>query len=540
MKFKLIVICILGVIAFSGCKKFDEYLDKAETGGLSEEEVFGDYVQTERYLANVYSQLPNEWMPVNSFTYAAASDEAKCPVVYFNGPQVFTRGLISPNHNPVDGWASLYAAIRKVNRFIEKIDAVPVKSATQTAGKSRMKGEAYFLRAFFYAELHKRYGSVPVIDRVLQISDNLNIPRNSEEELVRFIVDDCNEAAANLLPVNTSANIGRATQGAALMLKSRVLLYAASLLHNPTSDVQKWQRAATAAEDVMKLNLYQVDGDYKGLFHKRTATNIIFQSTMNNTAWVQQMFVPSQGGLGWIQPLQNLVDDYEMKNGLKPGDAGSGYDASNPYANRDPRLAASILYNGSTWRDNVIETYVDGLDGLVSAEGAKTQTGYYLRKLLDENGSMTPDNRPGDHFWVYMRYEETLLNFAEARNEALGAPDNSVYDAVNAVRTRAGVNMPALPVGLNKEQMRERIRRERRVELAFEGFRFWDIRRWRIGKSVMREARGMRIVKQGGGSLSYTPFLVESRIYEDAFDLYPVPQSERNRNTALDQNDGYN
>lgn len=540
MKFKLIMICILGILTFSGCKKFDKYLDKAETGGLSEQEVFGDYVQTEKYLANVYSYLPNEWMPVNSFTYAAASDEAKCPVVYFNGPQVFTRGLISPNHNPIDVWASLYAAIRKINRFIEKIDAVPAKNPTQIAGKSRMKGEAYFLRAFFYAELHKRYGRVPVIDRVLQVSDDLNIPRNSDEELVRFIVDDCNEAAANLLPVNTSANIGRATKGSALMLKSRVLLYAASLLHNPGLDLQKWQRAADAAEDVMKLNLYQVNGDYKQLFNKRAASNIIFQSTFNNTSWVQQMFVPSQGGLSWIQPLQNLIDDYEMTNGLKPDEAGSGYDANHPYANRDPRLAASIIHNGSIWRENVIETFVDGVDGLTSAEGAKTQTGYYLRKLLDENGSMTPDNRPGDHFWIFMRYEETLLNFAEAKNEALSSPDKSVYDAVNAVRTRVGINMPELPAGLTKAQMRERIRREKRIELAFEGFRFWDIRRWRIGKSVMREARGMRAVKQGGVDFSYTPFLIESRIYEDAFDLYPIPQSERNRNNALDQNNGYN
>lgn len=539
MKFKLIMICILGILTFSGCKKFDEYLDKAETGGLTEQEVFGDYVQTEKYLANIYSHLPNDWMPTNSFTYAAASDEAKCPVIYFNGPQVFTRGLISPNHNPIDVWASLYAAIRKVNRFIEKIDAVPAKNTTQIAGKNRMKGEAYFLRAFFYAELHKRYGRVPVIDRVLQVSDNLNIPRNSEDELVRFIVDDCNEAAANLLPVNTAANIGRATKGAALMLKSRVLLYSASLLHNPSSDVQKWQRAADAAEDVMKLNLYQVDGDYKQLFHKRTGSNIIFQSTFNNTSWVQQMFVPSQGGLGWIQPLQNLVDDYEMTNGLKPDEAGSGYDANHPYANRDPRLAASIIHNGSVWKENVIETFVGAEDGLTSAEGAKTQTGYYLRKLLDENGSMTPANMPGNHFWIFMRYEETLLNFAEAKNEALSSPDKSVYDAVNAVRTRVGIQMPALPTGLTKVQMRERIRRERRIELAFEGFRFWDIRRWRIGKSVMREARGMRVVKQGG-DFSYTPFLVESRIYEDAFDLYPIPQSERNRNTALDQNNGYN
>lgn len=540
MKFKILMICIIGITAISGCKKFDEYLDKAETGGLSEKEVFGDYVQTERYLANVYSGLFNEWMPANSFTYAAASDEAKCPVIYFNGPQVFTRGLISPTHNPIDAWADLYASIRKINRFIEKIDEVPVLNASQSTGKARMKGEAYFLRANFYTELYKRYGGVPLVTKVLQISDDLNIPRNTEEEVVRFIVDDCNEATSMLPPVHTSANIGRATKGAAMMLKARVLLYAASLLHNPSGDVQKWERAATAAEDVMKLGVYNVDGDYAGLFHKRTAPNIIFQSTMNNTNWLKQMFVPSQNGTAWIQPLQNLVDDYEMKNGIKPGDPGSGYDGNNPYADRDPRFAASIIYNGSDWKGAAIQTYVGGLDGLVSAEGAQTQTGYYLRKLVDENGSISPDNRPGDHYWVYMRYEENLLNFAEAKNETLSAPDNSVYEAINKVRTRVGIAMPGLPAGLTKVQMRERIRRERRIELAFEGHRFWDIRRWRIGKSVMREARGMRITSTGGGNFNYTPFLVESRIYEDAFDLYPIPQSERNRNTALGQNDGYN
>lgn len=540
MKLRLITICIIGIITVSACKKIDGYLDKAETGGLSEKEVFGDYVQTERYLANIYSGLFNDWMPTNSFTYAAASDEAKCPVVYFNGPQVFTRGLVSPTHNPIDAWADLYASIRKVNRFIEKINDVPALNASQVTGKTRMKGEAYFLRANFYAELYKRYGAVPLVSKVLQINDNLNLPRNAEEEVVRFIVDDCNEASENLPAVQTAANIGRGTKGAAMMLKSRVLLYAASLLHNPSGDVQKWQLAADAAEDVMKLGLYHVDGDYAGLFHKRTASNIIFQSTMNNTSWLKQMFVPSQNGSAWIQPLQNLVNDYEMKNGMKPREPGSGYDENNPYVNRDPRFAASIIYNGSDWKGATIQTYVGGLDGLVSAEGTLTQTGYYLRKMVDENGSVSPDNRPGDHYWVYMRYEETLLNFAEAKNEALTAPDNSVYNAVNEVRTRTGIAMPALPAGLTKTQMRERIRQERRIELAFEGHRFWDIRRWRIGKSVMNEARGMRIANLGGGQFSYAPFLIESRVYDDAFDLFPIPQSERNRNTALDQNKGYN
>jgi len=540
MKFRLLIIYIVAITSSMACSKFDSYLDKAETGGLTEKQVFGDYVQTESYLANIYASFSNDWMPNQSFTYAAAADEAKCPVVPFNGPQVYTRGLLSPTFNPIDNWAGLYAAIRKVNFFISKIDEVPAVNATQVSGKQRMKGEGYFLRAWFFSELYKRYGEVPVLDKVLQISDNLEIPRSTEAEVIQFITADCDKAAGLLLTVNNTVNTGRATKGAALMLKARTLLFAASLLHNPANDAAKWKLAADAAKAVIDLDVYNVDGDYNSLFHKRNTPNVIFQSTVNNTTWLKQMFVPSQNGLAWVQPLQNLVDDYEMKNGKKITEDGSGYDIANPYANRDPRLAASVIYNGSMWKGAQIATYVGGEDGLTSAEGALTQTGYYLRKMLDENGSVSPDNRPGDHYWIFMRYEETLLNYAEALNEVLAVPDAAVYKAVNDVRTRASVNMPPLPGGLSKSQMRERIRHERRIELAFEGHRFWDIRRWRIGTSVMKDARGMRAEKTGENTYTYTPFVIEARIYQPAFDLFPIPQSERNRNAALTQNAGYN
>lgn len=528
-------VCLL---LLSGCENLDGYLDKAETGGLTEEELFSDYTQTERFMANIYSNLYTDWMPVNSFTYAAASDEAKCPVTYFSGPQNFTRGLISPGNNPVDNWASLYASVRKTNLFLANIDNLPTINPTQVTGKARLKAEAYFLRAWFYAELFKRYGGVPLIDRVLQINDDLNIPRNSVDEVVAFIVQDC-ERAESLPTVHTSNNIGRATKGAAMMLKARVLLYAASPLHNTQNSIDKWEKAATAANAVKELGIYSVDTDYSGLFHKRNTSSIIFQSTFNNTDWLRRIFVPSQSGNGLIQPLQNLVDDYEMKNGKMITETGSGYDPANPYVDRDPRFEKSIIYNGRNWKGTPIATYVGGSDGLVSAEGYLTQTGYYLAKTVDENGSVSPDNRPGDHYWIFMRYEETLLNYAEAKNEALATPDQSVYDAVNAVRTRAGINMPALATGLTKAQMRERIRHERRIELAFEAHRFWDIRRWKIGDQVMTKAYGMRVTRQGDGTLGYEKFLVEDRIHNTSSDLFPIPQSEMNKNNKLDQNPGY-
>ncbi|TDQ80168.1 RagB/SusD family nutrient uptake outer membrane protein [Sphingobacterium yanglingense] len=535
MKFSINLYFIIAIL-FCSCD-FNGYLDKAETGGLTEDEVFGDYIQTERFLANIYGDLANDWMPANSFTYAAASDEAKCPVIYFNGPQVYTRGLLSPTYNPIDNWNALYASIRKVNRFINKIDQIPTVNSVQRDGKVRMKGEAHFLRAYFYLELFKRYGQVPLIDRVLQISDDLSLPRNTVDEVVAFIVGDC-EAAIPLLPVvHSSNNLGRATKGASLMLKARTYLLAASPLHNPTDDQSKWQMAAHAAKEIMDLNVYDVDADYSGLFHKRSAKNLIFQSNFNNDGWVKNMFIPSMHGVAWIQPLQNLVDAYEMKNGLSIQEAGSGYDINNPYVGRDPRFYLSILYNGSTWKGETVQTYVGGLDGLTSAEGSLTQTGYYLRKLIDENAAVAPDYRAGDHYWIYMRYEDVLLMYAEAANEALAAPDDATHAAINRVRSRVG--MPNLPPNLDKIQMRERIRRERQIELAFESSRFWDIRRWKIGEEVMPKAMGMRILKNGA-TYSYEPFLVENRIYRNTYNLFPIPQPEINKNENMHQNVGYN
>src|SRR5690606_1602727 len=200
-----------------------------------------------------------------------------------------------------------------------------------------------------------------------------------------------------------------------------------------------------------------------------------------------------------------------------------------------------IIYNDRTWNNAVIKTHV--ASGTVDALGynspSATQTGYYVAKLLDETSTLISSYRPGSHYWVFMRYAEALLNYAEARNEELGAPDQSIYDAVNQIRARNGVNMPPLPTGLSKNEMRERIRHERRIELAFEAHRFWDVRRWRIGTDVFNEdAEGMRITKTGN-TYTYQRIITEQRSYKPAFDLFPIPQNEIENNKALYQNPGY-
>lgn len=281
------------------------------------------------------------------------------------------------------------------------------------------------------------------------------------------------------------------------------------------------------------------------MLHTRISPEIIFQSTVNQVwkvhswDWVRIMQPPSQGG-GWAntQPLQNLVDEYEMNNGLPITDPASGYDPANPYKDRDPRFYQTIIYNEKKWAGATIYTYVGkGPDGLNFKAGS-TQTGYYMGgKMLDENSTLISSYRPGSHYWVFMRYAETLLNYAEAQNEAVG-PDQSVYDAINAIRARPTVNMPPLPAGLSKDQMRDAIRHERRIEMALEDTRFWDIRRWRIGEQVMNAAYGMKITKSGT-TYNYEKFLVEDRVYKPAYDLFPIPQAEIQRNKALEQNPGY-
>jgi hypothetical protein len=546
MKYNLLIGALM---MLSACTKLDGYLDKAESGGMTEEQVFGNYVQTQSFLADIYATGigKGDWLPAYSFTYGAAADEGKCPYNFATGPTTFNINTLSPTNNPVDIWSVEYQYIRKVNMFLQHIDLVPISDdPNQQDGKMRMKGEAYFLRAWFYSELYKRYGGVPLVDHVLNIDDNLNIPRNTDDETVSFIVKDC-ETAAGLLPATyTIDNLGRATSGAALMLKGRTLLFAASLLHNPSNDKEKWKTAAAACKAVLDLKTYSLDPNYKAMLHTRTPTEIIFQSTVNQvwqiTAddWVRETQPPGQGG-GWanLQPTQNLVDAYEMSNGQLITDATSGYDAANPYLNRDPRFYATVIYNGCKWAGSTIYTYVGaGVDGLNNKSGA-TQTGYYAGgKMLDENSTLISSYKPGSHFWVFMRFGEALLNYAEAQNEAVGA-DQSVYDAVNAIRTRSSVNMPPLPAALSQDQMRQRIRHERQVELALEGNRFWDVRRWRTGVLDFTDAMGMKVTKTTTGTYQYEKIVVESRSYKPAFDLFPIPQSEMERNKTLKQNEGY-
>lgn len=539
------LLVILVVAATVGCKKVNTYLDKAESGGLTEDQVFANYVYASGFLSDIYNTaLLSNWSPlVYGFNFSTICDEGHASHADTQGyGQAFKNGTLSSTLNPNDMWALCYANLRKINMFLENIDQVPVdpdQASIQAAGKIRMRGEAFFLRAYVYMELLKRYGGVPIVSKTLKVTDDLNIPRNTYSETVDFIIADCDSASNALPPTYDAANKGRATKGAAMMLKARVLLYAASALNNASNDKQKWAAAASAADAVMQLGLYRLDTNYKLLFHGRTSPETILQSNSNFTDWLQRNLPPSLKGYGNIHPSQNLVDEYEMTDGSK-FDWNNPVEAANPYANRDPRMAMSIIYNTHKWATATIYSYVgSGTADALAFGNNSTRTGYYLAKTVDESGTLTAPVNYGSHYEIFMRYAETLLTYAEAKNEELDAPDQSVYDAINAIRARQGVAMPPLPPGLGKDAMRDRIRHERMIELAFENHRFWDVRRWKIAPDVLTKLYGMKITKSGS-TYVYQKFLVEDRMFDPAKNyLYPIPQTEINKDNALVQNEGY-
>lgn len=544
----------------------DDFLNVKPTT-LTDEAVWQDASLTEAYIINLYTGIrltdkePSKGERYIGFgrgfhwaMYASVTDEA----VYSNDDQTYLvqRGQLSPSNY---GWMSTvwgrsYRGIREANLVLTNLDKTPITDER----RERLQAEVRFVRAFRYFDLLKGFGGVPLMgDRVTNLNDDFSdlYERKSITETVAYIINELN-AVASLLPdaPGNDWERGRATRPAAMALKSRVLLYAASPLYTGgANDAAKWQAAATAAKEVMDLNQFSLvttlaadpAENYRQLFvSPPTAEDIFFREYTNTSPSMamERMNAPNgYGGWGGNCPMQNLVDDYEMDNGLPITDAASGFDPQDPYVNRDPRFYATVLYNGAAYRGRQVETFLpSGKDSPDGNEPWNTSpTGYYLRKFLKESVSLEDWNNMGTATWRYFRFAEILLNYAEAQNEAVG-PDQSVYDAVNAVRQRAG--MPALPTGLSQAQMRERLRNERRIELAYEEHRYFDVRRWMIAETVENEtAQGISISKNGSTLTYSVKEALGGKNFSTQHYWFPIPLEEINAsNGALDQNPGYN
>ncbi len=398
-------------------------------------------------------------------------------------------------------WKQLFKGIGRANVVLDNIDAVEMDESLKT----RIKGEAAFLRAYFYFTLTDMYGGVPLILESPKLEHG-QLPRDTKEAIVAQVIKDL-DAAAGMLP-DTQSDVGRATKAAAIALKARVLLYN-----------EKWSEAAQAASQVMGMG-YSLDPSYRDVFMEENENNqeVIFdaQYISPDQGNFYELYIGAIGIGGWasIVPLPELVDDYHMIDG-KSTDDSPMYDANDPYKNRDPRLKQSIFVPG---------TVANG----VPFENLTTYTGYAFKKYTpyDETTIVTATPYPTTTGLnvILLRYADILLMYAEAQNEVSG-PDATVYAALNEIRSRASVGMPDIPSGLSQSEMREVIRHERRIELAMEGLRYSDVKRWRIAEQVIDG------INDPGGTRSFN----SARDY-----LWPIPGPEFDlEGTQLVQNPGY-
>jgi len=567
MKFiKTLSIVLLVSTLFAAC----EYIKPEEFTLLSIDRVYGNMA----YLANArvapYSYLPSGYNTIGNSWLASASDEAE-EIYPFESIQNLNSGVWNQYSNPDNAWSRNYQGIRAANDFTQMTDTVswyqyklsdPGEYTTRVNNTKKWRNEMYFLRGYFYFELIKRYGGVPLIKTKLNPNADLDaikkLKRNGFGTCVEYIVSQCDTAAKYLAVTQAAAYYGNPTKGSALALKARTLLYAASDLFNKAGNSDtllgytdanwqmRWDRAAKACKAVLDMSpvTYKLHTDYKALFLLGSGTNaeIIFERRVGvqNSFEKANYSVGFNGGNTGTCPSQNLVDAYEMKTDGSTFDWSNPAHSANPYANRDPRLALTVVLNNSNFAANgatrPIELWEGGKDGLPLDRASKT--GYYLKKYVVENLDLTK-NQTTYHQWIAFRLAEVYLNYAEAMNEAYG-PDAkpasldgkvtytlSAREAVNLVRARTGVAMPPFPLGMTKEAFRTRLRNERKVELAFEDHRYWDVRRWAIGTTAIGgEIKGVKITKVDATNFTYAPYVIEQRTFIPKMDLYPIPQEE--------------
>ncbi len=618
------MVCAL-LIAMSVVSCSDEFLNTAPLDKISSDATWADGALSEAFIFNAYASLGKGGFEEQAL--AALTDEA---MFTHSGRNIdpFMEGTESPGAmawvSETYAWNNMYSAIRKTNIALEEL---PEATFNDTELKERLIGEAHFLRAYYYHQLMRFYGGVPIIDRSYNLGEDLTIARNTFEENVNFIVNDLDQAAAMLAGKATTP--GRASQLSALALKSRVLLYAASDLRDgPTASTKsavlgsysnlelvaytsgdrnaRWVAAKNAAEAVLNLaSGYKLDlsapvsheegianyvsismGGGSAVGDASAASELLFQRT--HTA----LFVPdTQWPLGGVHnginngpngyhnwagntPIQQLVDDYEMMDGTK-FDWNNATHAADPYANRDPRFYATILYDGAGWKprpgdvlsfDEVdqIQTgaYANGSGGIVPGVDTRqspiedwngSRTGYYVRKYIDPNPALA-DNQSNTQIvpWPFIRYTEVVLNFVEAAIET--GDEGAAREWVNKIRYRVG--MPA--VTESGTALRDIYRNERRIEMAYEEQRYHDARRWMIPAETV--GRGIKVMRVQGtlksGATAHSPYRHdkavynynynvvdntenETRTWNDKMYYRPISRDEINRNDKLIQNPGY-
>lgn len=553
MKLKNICFGIVCTAVLVGCT---DKMDYHEYTSYDKEYVFSDFGRTSGFVNNIYSYLDSD-LP-GSGALASACDEAEMALTY-SSVLDYTNGNWNAL-NPKSLW-NYYTPIRAVNYYLKNakdLDFYDLRftedyEAQMNRFKALFQYEVRLLRAYYYFQLVRAYGDVPFTTSVLTEAEANSLKRTPASEIFDFIVSEC-DAVAPELPIDYSKlendaagnsekpETGRVTQGTALALKARALLYRASKLFNEGENKEFYKEAAKANLDV--INYCSKNGitlgKYTDLWGENNwkASEMIFVRRVGATTdpEVTNFPIGLENARSGNCPTQTLVDAYEMKNGSEPN-------SKDPYTGRDPRFAMTIAVNGDKWPNtnpNPLEIYVGGRNA--SPIPYATPTGYYLKKYVDGSTDISASTGSGGkvHSWVTFRLGEFLLNYAEATFKYFGEADNkdgeltmSAREAVNKIRKRTGVDMPEFPEGMSSDNFWKRYKNERMVELAFEGHRFWDVRRWKEGgfKSLDRVV----ITKNSDDSFTYTRN-TKSLVWDDKMYFYPIPDSELRKNPNLTQN----
>jgi len=570
---KILIIIAFGIssVALTSCEGlFGDFLDKDPSFELTENQVFSDWASASKFHYDTYYYLRHGALRINDSWLDAASDLAQTSYATGGVRTTFNVGNYYGNagaNELITTWQSYYEGIRKCNQTLTKIDGVPkaadLSEAKYQTDKANYKAEARFLRAYFYWELFLRYGPVPIVTEVIDPStDGLSgytTRPTIKQYVVDFILPELTACESGLMPYSdgfNAANAGKISKPMARALYSRIMLYMASDRFRSESGIT-WAQAAAAAKSF--IDTYSTNYSLSTNANPVTAyTNailrtayeggnkeVIFYRVDGTIGWsgINNDTPVGEGGNGGLCPSQNLVDMYDMKDGSSPFAAydetgapvysgatapaingASGYSDATPWTNRDPRLAATVLYHGATWGPGTINVILGQRDNPVGNTNS-TPTGYYARKYIPEN--ILNANHTGSSYrnWIFIRYAEILLNYAEAENEANG-PSTIVYNALNSVRQRSGITgsvATRTDLTSSKDNMRNFIRKERTVELAFEEQRVWDVRRWNVAtKALSRDIYGVAVSSTGAISRK----VAQKRVFLDKMYLYPIPESE--------------
>ncbi len=558
MKFNKICLFLLACVFAASCAD----LNYTEQNTRDEEWTY-EYFENgvKNMVFDVYAQVYNNEFGDNSaYFLAGATDEAQY-ALETGAVNNYVNGGWSPANPYSNIWTKSYTAIADVCMYLEKIDQTDLTpwqyNSSYPIWVQQMELFPYelrFLRAYFYFELFRTYGDVPLVTTTLTNAQANSIERTPADQIVKFIVDELDEIAP-FLPVSytteVGSEVGRATRIAAYALKARTLLYAASPLFNPSNDQSKWVKAAEACKYILdnastwglKLSSYGSLWGHDAFFN----SELIFGLGRGESNSFEMANYPIgvENGSSGNCPTQSLVDQYEYQdNGetfLQRYSGSINLNSVDPYEGLDPRFALTVVKNGDEWPSNgaqkkVIETFVGGFNA--SPKYGATPTGYYLRKYVDGSCVTTADNQTSRrHTWIIFRLGEFYLDYAEAVFNATGSANDASFgmtanEAINVLRNRADIMMPAFTE--DGDAWVERYERERLVELAFENHRFWDVRRWKKGDKYFKSIQVASI----SSSLQLTRSTV-NRGWDDKYYFYPIPQTEVKKNPKLGQNPGW-